>query len=119
LAKDLTMTGFFNVISKKAFLENKSPAYMPDEKIDFDSSLNIFYFHHSFDSYGSSYHDCHISIMPFYMTGCPSLYYRFLYGFSHHLINRMFHTFSRYDRVGLNLPIPRNSPARWRLLQGR
>lgn len=37
LAKDLTITGFFNIISKKAFLENKNQANIKDERIDFDS----------------------------------------------------------------------------------
>ena len=37
LAKNLTITGFFNIINKKAFLENKKQADIRDERIDFDS----------------------------------------------------------------------------------
>ena len=37
LANDLTMTGFFNNINKKAFLDTPSQTNIPDERIDFDA----------------------------------------------------------------------------------
>jgi len=37
LAKDLSLTGLFNIISKKAFLESQNQAHTPDERIDFSN----------------------------------------------------------------------------------
>jgi TolB protein len=37
LAKYLTMTGFFNIIPKKAYLEDQKQTNQPDQRIDFDS----------------------------------------------------------------------------------